>query len=61
MSYLFRLPYSFKRKQCSKRIQKRKLEEYKCTVDKIIVCGHAELNGTVFNSVADLTMAFYNN
>jgi len=57
----FTLPYSFsyKRKLCFKRLQKRKIEMYRKKVDQIIADGHTDLNGTVFTSIADLTTEFY--
>ncbi|WP_166785121.1 hypothetical protein [Sphingobacterium psychroaquaticum] len=53
------IPYSFKRKLCLKRMRSRQLIEYKSMVDQILAVGHADFNGTVFTSIADLTTAYY--
>ena len=55
------IPYSFKRKLCVKRKQKRKIDQYKSMVNQIVDSGRAEVNGNIFTSIADLTAAFYKN
>lgn len=51
MIFPFLRPYSIK----------RKLEQYSSGINQILRDGQAELNGTIFNSIADLTATFYTN
>lgn len=54
------IPYSYKKTICKKRIAKRSVRAHKEHVDRIIEKGSVEIDGTVFKSVADLTIHFYN-
>lgn len=57
--HILSIPYSQKKKMCLKRIQKRQLKSYKNCVQQIVETGKVEINGSVINSIADLTIAFY--